>query len=424
MLTHDVIELHFNTQNFTAKSWQYISLQLNDWKWLFYRNYSITDFTKDNFVLTIKLLSDWRWWKILKKLRLWKKLHFLWWLGSFTLQETEKTKVFFATGTWLSPMISMIKNTPESVKKIVYFWVREKKDIFYKKLLESFKNTEVNVLLSHKNETVNGQFPGRITEFVHKVTIDSEVYLCWNPIMVQEVTQILKEQWHPEKEIYSEWFVMWKEEKSIWKNIILKWNFPGTHFLDDYLPYLAVFGIPALYYYWTVNNILHKSGFLWDMSITTLLFALSWYCVVFVMLIRPISDLIPKIWLLRKLLILRKSVGIFWSSIIVTIFAFKYLASVENIYYYFEISNWNSLYPILSRLSELTWILLLITSNNFSQVKLGQYWKPIQRTAYIYFIAGWLVAGQWWSWYYYHILILWIILFISAWIKNRFFSKD
>jgi DMSO/TMAO reductase YedYZ heme-binding membrane subunit len=46
-------------------------------------------------------------------------------------------------------------------------------------------------------------------------------------------------------------------------------------------------------------------------------------------------------------------------------------------------------------LSEVTAIVLLLTSNNFSQKKLGIWWKRIQRSSYIYFVAGGLIAARW-----------------------------
>jgi NAD(P)H-flavin reductase/ferredoxin/DMSO/TMAO reductase YedYZ heme-binding membrane subunit len=423
-LTWDVIELVFDTDNFSAKPWQYVSLQMSDWKWLFYRNYSITDYNNERFKLTIKLLSDGRWAKFIKKLNVNKKLKFLGWIWSFVLQNTKKKKVFFATSTWISPIISMLKCIPDNIEKIVYFWVRNEEDIFYKELIQSIPNTKLELLLSWNTESINWNFPVRISEYVYHVNKESEVYICWNPSMMEKVTHKLLDQWHSKYLIYSEGFVMWKEERSVWKNIVLKWNIPWIHLIDKFLPILALIWIPVLYYYWIENNILHKSWFMWHHSISSLLFLISWYSVVFVMLIRPIADLLPKLWFLRKLSSLRKAVAILWSTVIVTIFLDKYFVNYENFTQYFTISYWNSLYPILSRSSELTWLILLATSNTLSQQKLGKYWKPLQRLAYLYFIAWWLIAAQWWSQSYYYTMWLWILLFIAAEVKNRFFIKD
>ena len=51
-------------------------------------------------------------------------------------------------------------------------------------------------------------------------------------------------------------------------------------------------------------------------------------------------------------------------------------------------ARWELWYPIIARLSELTALILLVTSNDFSQKFLGKWWKRIQRTSYIYFITG------------------------------------
>jgi ferredoxin-NADP reductase/ferredoxin len=423
-LTHDVIELVFETENFQAKPWQYISLQMHDWKWTFYRNYSITDFDNDSFKLTIKLLSDWRWARFISKLKINKTLKYLWGIWSFVLNNTKIKKVFFATSTWISPIIAMLKCIPDDIEKTVYFWVRNKQDIFYRELIQSIPNTRLELLLSGNTETINWNFPARISEYVDQVDSQSEVYICWNPNMMDEVTQKLLDQWHPKKLIFSEGFVMWKEERSVWKNILLKWNIPGISLLDKYIPIISLIWIPFLYYYWLETNSLHKSWFIGHHSISSLLFLISWYCVVFVMMIRPIADIIPQIWLFRKLATLRKAIAIMWSTVIVTIFLDKYFVNYTNFSQYFTAWYWNSLYPILSRLSELTWLILWWTSNSFSQQKLGKYWKPIQRLAYIYFIAWWLVAAQWWSQSYYYVMWLWILLFIAAEIKNRFFTKN
>lgn len=422
-LTHDVVELVFSTSDFKAKPGQYISLQMHDWKWTFYRNYSITDFDKDYFKLTIKLLLDGRWAKFIKKLKINKSLKYLWGIWSFVLNNNKKKKVFFATSTWISPVISMLKCIPDDVEKIVYFWVRNKDDIFYRELIQSIPNTKLELLLSWNTQSINTNFPTRITEYTSQVNNTSEVYICGNPNMMEEVTQRLINQWHPENLIYSEWFVMWKEERSVWKNILLKWNIPGFSLIDKYLPIIALLGIPFLYYYWLETSTLHKSWFLWHHSISSLLFLISWYAVVFVMMIRPLADLIPQLGILRKLSSLRKAVAILWSTVIVTIFLDKYLVNINNLPQYFTASHWNSLYPVLSRLSELTWLILWATSNTFSQQKLWKYWKPIQRLSYIYFIAWWIVAAQWWSVSYYYTIWLWWILFIAAWIKNKFFTK-
>jgi DMSO/TMAO reductase YedYZ heme-binding membrane subunit len=43
---------------------------------------------------------------------------------------------------------------------------------------------------------------------------------------------------------------------------------------------------------------------------------------------------------------------------------------------------------IFPRLSEVTALILFVTSNNFSQKLLGKNWKRIQKLAYVYFLSG------------------------------------
>ncbi|MGB2110850.1 MAG: FAD-binding oxidoreductase [Patescibacteria group bacterium] len=76
-LTDDVIELRLSVENFSAKPGQYVSMQMQDWKGTFYRNYSITEFSKNHFVLTIKILEDGRGGKFLKKLKINRSLNYI-----------------------------------------------------------------------------------------------------------------------------------------------------------------------------------------------------------------------------------------------------------------------------------------------------------------------------------------------------------
>jgi len=55
---------------------------------------------------------------------------------------------------------------------------------------------------------------------------------------------------------------------------------------------------------------------------------------------------------------------------------------------FFTASAWTLWYGLFARLSEITAIILLATSNRFSQKILGIWWKRIQKTSYIYFVTG------------------------------------
>jgi DMSO/TMAO reductase YedYZ heme-binding membrane subunit len=49
--------------------------------------------------------------------------------------------------------------------------------------------------------------------------------------------------------------------------------------------------------------------------------------------------------------------------------------------------SWEN-YIFLAHLGDLTAIILLITSNNFSKEILGKWWKKIQKLSYVYFFSS------------------------------------
>lgn len=83
------------------------------------------------------------------------------------------------------------------------------------------------------------------------------------------------------------------------------------------------------------------------------------------------------------------------------------------------LARWDIWYPIIARLSELTALILLITSNTFSQKFLGKWWKRIQRTSYIYFITGGIMAAQLFPYKVYIPMGIVIFLYMLATYKNH-----
>lgn len=140
------------------------------------------------------------------------------------------------------------------------------------------------------------------------------------------------------------------------------------------------------------------------------------------MIIRPLRDIFPKISLLNDLIPLRKELWIFSASIVVSSWLIAYLD--PNFYFlstYFSKAFWNFEYWwFWAHIGELTWLILLLTSNSFSQKILWHYWKMIQRLSYIYAF----------SWFYYiwsqfdnKLWLTWICLIFTfttiAYIKNK-----
>lgn len=96
-------------------------------------------------------------------------------------------------------------------------------------------------------------------------------------------------------------------------------------------------------------------------------------------------------WLwLRRLVILRKGFGILSASIIVG-FMLASMLSLKGQYFvqmltlkYWSFEN----YAFFAHIGDITGVLLLATSNIFSQRLLKKNWKRIQRLSYVYFYAG------------------------------------
>jgi len=125
------------------------------------------------------------------------------------------------------------------------------------------------------------------------------------------------------------------------------------------------------------------------------LFSASFIAVFLVMIIRPLSDIVKDWMFLKRLVILRKGLGILSASIIVG-FMIARIVAPESTYlasffsaHFFSFDN----YSIFSNLGDLSGLILLITSNQFSQKLLKRNWKRIQKLSYVYFYSGALYEG-------------------------------
>ena len=131
--------------------------------------------------------------------------------------------VFFATGTGVSPFISMfyklVDDGYEGLVK-VFVGVREERDVFFEDLLRDFKKKlpgfEYQVYVSNPTkpikdkdakETAKKFTKGRITQVVTAVLDKvTHYYLCGNPNMVKDITEILLENEISEENILREEF--------------------------------------------------------------------------------------------------------------------------------------------------------------------------------------------------------------------------
>jgi DMSO/TMAO reductase YedYZ heme-binding membrane subunit len=104
-----------------------------------------------------------------------------------------------------------------------------------------------------------------------------------------------------------------------------------------------------------------------------LLFDISFWSVFFVMMIRPLADLLPRKIPVRPLVILRKSFGILSASVVVMFLISRVISQEGYLLNYFDWEFWFSgNYKYLARIGDITAVILLITSNNFSKRILGK----------------------------------------------------
>ncbi len=157
-------------------------------------------------------------------------------------------------------------------------------------------------------------------------------------------------------------------------------------------------------------------------SLYTQLYAVVHLSLFFVMLIRPLADICRGVSWLRPLVILRKGLGVFSASIVVSFILSKILMDGSAYFAQMATVDYWSLYhfALLAHLADISAVLLLVTSNNLSKRLLGKNWKRIQRLSYVYFYAS--------SLYVFFILhditvmsyVAIVTLFtLLAWLRNR-----
>ena len=440
-LTENVFEYHFKflqKDDFKFSPWQFISIFFQDEEWEFARAYSIVDWLSDNFVLCIKY-EKWRWSKLLRNVSEWEIFFCSEPSWEFILKNSENKKIFIATWTWIAPIIAMLKNCSTEIEKTVIFWARFQSDIFYQDLLKSFKNTKIIQTISKPNENWNW-YKWRVTDYLDEIKSEDEVYICWNPAVLNSVLNILKEKNHSENLIFHEAFsgisskISNSQKNS--ENNILQNNFNLINFIQYSLYFASASILLVLFnpqYWWL----------LWD---------ISWYSVVILMLIRPLSDIFPNCIIFKKAIPLRKWLWILSASIVVLAWFSKWfnpwnfnnfwnwmwnsiwdmwkimwnmmwnmMWSVWNhAWMYFQNNYWwFKWYKFFWHLAELVWFILLITSNTFSQKKLWKNWKLIQKSSYIYFFAWWIYIAQFWKTVAIYSMLIVAIVWVLAEMKKN-----
>jgi DMSO/TMAO reductase YedYZ heme-binding membrane subunit len=122
----------------------------------------------------------------------------------------------------------------------------------------------------------------------------------------------------------------------------------------------------------------------------THLYDASHLAVFFVMSIRPLADIFITSKFIRPLVILRKGVGVFSASLIMSVIFSKIIIDAGGYFGAFGTLEYWSLrnYALLAHLADISAFILLITSNNLSKRLLGAGWKKVQKLSYVFFYAS------------------------------------
>ncbi len=107
------------------------------------------------------------------------------------------------------------------------------------------------------------------------------------------------------------------------------------------------------------------------------------YLLVVIMVVRPLADIFPKVLLFKKLVLMRRSIGIFTGMAAMTHglwFIYKDPSMLTQDYFY----SFDS-FLLYGSIASIFAFLLLITSNNISVKFLGKKWKWLQRGVHAMF---------------------------------------
>lgn len=384
-LTKDVIELKLHCKrSLSYKPGQFVMIAMKDAKGEFLRSYSIVRYQDNVITLCIKLSATSRSSAYLLARKKGETLRVSPPKGTFVLQQQQytKPKLFIVTGTGIAPIISMLEADPVS-KKIVLFGVQRESDIFYEEKIKKIPNTQLVFALSQPDDEWQG-LRGRVTAHLERINMpqDTEIYLCGNPTMVEDVVRYYKQHSFPEEHIYFEKYT--KQEDGT-EAIFKKRNILQRILIDGELPFISV--LRSMIFYSSFAILLglpfFHTGF-------RELGTQGWYVLIAVLLIRPIAELFPKIKLFTRLIPMRKELGIL-SAVLILAHSYGYfldggLSLFQEILrpQFWKASGhffWGSIGAIVGAI-------LLLTSNTFSVTLLKQWWKRIQRFAYLFFIFG------------------------------------
>ena len=128
--------------------------------------------------------------------------------GMFTIKNKETDMVFVATGTGITPFISMISDiTSSNFNKKIYviFGAKTEKDILYKELLEDLhEKGKINFIPVLSREKWDME-KGYVQDVLKKKNFENcDYYICGIGEMVLDCLKILEQKKIPKERIYKE----------------------------------------------------------------------------------------------------------------------------------------------------------------------------------------------------------------------------
>jgi len=229
-LTSNVFLFHFqliDSKEINFKAGQYLMLKINNQC----RLYSICspDFNKESFELVVEIISGGLGSSYFNNLKVGDQVNFQGPAGMFTLRQTNKPKIFLATGTGIAPIRSMILSQKSKVKSQKYylFWgLKTRQDVYFldelkqldNETMEQFKfhiclSREENLEGLDKRYFMLGHINDDLLAFLSQLRItnyellnDLEYYVCGGRDMVSSMVNFLKQQGINKENIFFEKF--------------------------------------------------------------------------------------------------------------------------------------------------------------------------------------------------------------------------
>lgn len=217
IFTEDVVELTFETaENFDFAAGQFVTIKIDNLIAPCFRAYSICTPPLSNgktFATCLKIVENGRGSNWLNSLKIGSEVSIIGPNGKFHIADRNRNAFFIATGTGITPFLSMIRdslNKGNEQKLHLLFGLRHIKGIFYKDLLDQIQNAHKNfsyhITLSQP-EDASWQNKGRVSDVLRASQLDTkntDYYLCGLKAMIDEATQILHEKGVPPESIHSE----------------------------------------------------------------------------------------------------------------------------------------------------------------------------------------------------------------------------